>query len=74
MTVLIADMNCDGGGFSPPYLGENGPTAVVSLAVPQRFMRSASSAGRWNGVMAGWTTGVGWSLGTTGIPNPTLPF
>jgi hypothetical protein len=32
MTVLISDVDCGDGGFSPPYLGESGPTAVVSLA------------------------------------------
>src|SRR3990170_866314 len=53
MTVLISDVDCDDGGFSPPYLGGSGPTAVVSLAVLPRFMRLASSGGRWNGVMAG---------------------
>jgi hypothetical protein len=39
MTVLISDVDCGDGGFSPPYLGESGPTAVVNLAVLPRFMR-----------------------------------
>jgi hypothetical protein len=54
-TSLGADRGYDSADFrhelwrrriNLPYLGEYGPTAVVSLAVPQRSMRSASSAGR----------------------------
>jgi hypothetical protein len=57
MTVLTLGMNCDDGGFSLPYLVENGPIVGASQHVPRRPMRSASFAGRWSGVTAGWTTG-----------------
>jgi hypothetical protein len=62
------------GGFNLPYLAENGPMAGASLGVPQRPTRPASIAGRWSGVTAGWTTGVGWSLGMTATPKAMLPF
>jgi len=72
--VLISDMDCGGDGFNPPYPAGDGLTDAVNRVALQRSIRLASFAGRWNGVMAGWITGVGWSLGMTGILNPTLPF
>jgi hypothetical protein len=73
-TVLTSGMVCGDGGFNLLYPTGNGPTAAADLVVLQRLMRPASLAGRWNGATAGWTIGVGWSLGMTGIPNPTSPF
>src|SRR5918996_493979 len=69
MTALISGMDCGDGGFNPPYPTDNGPIAA-GLTTPQRPMGPASFAGRWNGATGGWTTGVGWSLGTTGSCNP----
>jgi hypothetical protein len=74
MTARISGRSCDDGGFNLLYPAGNGPTAAVSLAALQKPMKSASFAGRWSAATAGWTTGAGWSLGMTGIPNLTSPF
>jgi hypothetical protein len=73
MIVLRSDTNCADGIFDLPYPSENGLSTVVDLVVLPKSMRSAEVAGRWSGATVGWTTGGGWSLDMTGIPNPTLP-
>ena len=62
------------GGIQPSIPRRAWPNRGASLGVPQRPTRPASIAGRWSGVTAGWTTGVGWSLGMTATPKAMLPF
>jgi hypothetical protein len=74
MTALTSGMSCGDGGFNLPSPAGNGLNAAGSPAGVQRPMKPAGFAGRWNGVMAGWTTGGGWSPDMTGIPKAMSPF
>ena len=74
MTALTSGMGCAAGGFNPPSPGGHGGIAAVVPAVRRGPMKLVSFAGKWREVMAGWTTGAGWSLGMTGTPKAMLPF
>ena len=61
-------------GIQPLVPQRQWPGRKRRPARPRKCTRSARVAGRWSVLMAGWTTGAGWSFGTIDIPTSASPF